>query len=372
MKEIDLVYRTMFAELGQRCLDTTFETDFPLGGRFVTVPVKGRAYWYFDQSVDGKVRRRYVGPQDDPEITRRVEAFREIKDDLKARRKLVSTLTREAGLPVPERFTGDVVQTLADAGLFRRRGVLVGTVAFQCYPGLLGVRFPSTALQTGDADFARFHSISAAAEDALPPMLDVLRGLDPTFREVPHRTDRRHSTTYRNASRYEVEFLTPNDGRSDHDDEPTEMPALGGASAQPLRFLDFLIYEPVRSVLLHRSGVSVIVPAPERYAVHKLIVAARRRHDPSGRLKRDKDAHQAALLGEALIGTRRGSELAEAFAEAWNRGPAWKEGLRQGLELLPVKMRNTVIAGLTDGLRCLGEDPARFDFAGRGEDRRSE
>lgn len=60
------------------------------------------------------------------------------------------------------------------------------------------------------------------------------------------------------------------------------MPALGGASADPLRFLDFLIYEPVRAVLLHKSGISVIVPAPERYAVHKLIVASRRVVDTIG------------------------------------------------------------------------------------------
>lgn len=57
MKEIDLAYRTMFAELGQRSLDGTFETDFSVAGRFVTVPVKGRSYWYFDLPADGKVAR---------------------------------------------------------------------------------------------------------------------------------------------------------------------------------------------------------------------------------------------------------------------------------------------------------------------------
>ncbi|CAX23061.1 protein of unknown function [Methylorubrum extorquens DM4] len=153
-------------------------------------------HWYFDLPVQGKVTRSYVGPQSDPEITKRVEAFAEIKNDLRARRKLVSTLTREAGLPAPERFTGNVVQAMASAGLFRLRGVLVGTVAFQCYPGLLGVRFPSTALQTGDVDFAQFHSVSAAADDTLPPMLDVLKDLGQTFREIPHRIDGRRSTRF--------------------------------------------------------------------------------------------------------------------------------------------------------------------------------
>src|SRR6185312_9725940 len=95
MKEIDLAYRTMFAELEQRSLDASFQADFPVEGRFVTVPVKGHKYWYFDLPREGGVARRYVGPHSDPEIARRVEAFQEIKDDLKSRRKLVSTLVRD-------------------------------------------------------------------------------------------------------------------------------------------------------------------------------------------------------------------------------------------------------------------------------------
>jgi hypothetical protein len=40
-------------------------------------------------------------------------------------------------------------------------------------------------MQTGDADFAQFHEISVAVGDTLPPILDVLHRVDPTFREVP-------------------------------------------------------------------------------------------------------------------------------------------------------------------------------------------
>ncbi len=38
------------------------------------------------------------------------------------------------------------------------------------------------------------------------------------------------------------------------------MPSLGGAVAEPLRFLDFLIHEPVRAVLLYKGGIPVLVP----------------------------------------------------------------------------------------------------------------
>src|SRR5262249_18061710 len=156
MKQIDLMFRTMIAELQQRSFDAQWMADFPPSGRFVSVKVDHRAYWYFDQpDGEGKQKRRYVGPADDPEIAARGDTFRELKDDYKSRRKLVSTLTREAGLIAPDRFTGDVVEALAAAGLFRLRGVLVGTVAFQCYPALLGIRLPAAAAITGDADLAQ-------------------------------------------------------------------------------------------------------------------------------------------------------------------------------------------------------------------------
>ncbi|PST20593.1 hypothetical protein C7U60_15485 [Mesorhizobium plurifarium] len=335
MREIDLVYRTMFAELVQRSLDSQFQADFPLEGRFVTVPVKGRNYWYFDLPSPEGDKRRYVGPEADLEITKRVVAFRKIKDSLKERRKMVSTLLRSGGMAGPDRFAGDVTEALAKGGLFRLRAVLVGTVAFQCYCGILGVRLPNTAMQTGDADYAQDFAISDEVDDSLPPILDLLQSVDPTFRAVPHQGDKAKAATFVNASDYRVEFLMGNRGSDDYIGKPSPMPALGGASAEPLRFLDYLIYEPVRTVMLHKAGVNVNVPAPERYAVHKLIVASRRLTNALGRAKRDKDLVQAGLLFEALMVTRQGAILADAYQEAWDRGPSWQEAIRKGTAMLP-------------------------------------
>ncbi|MDW6024746.1 GSU2403 family nucleotidyltransferase fold protein [Mesorhizobium sp. BAC0120] len=355
MKMLDLVYRTMFAELVQRSLDASFEMDFSTAGNFVRVPVKSRDYWYFEETQPTKTRK-YVGPAHDPEIAKRVAAFQEIKDDLRARRKLVSTLTRQAGLMAPDRFAGDIVEAMGNAGIFRLRGVLVGTVAFQTYAGHLGVRLPGASLQTGDVDFAQHYSVSSFVEDSLPPVLDILASVDPTFREIPHLSDPKQVTQFENASRYKVEFLTLNRGSDDHADRASPMPALGGASAQPLRFLDFLIHEPVRTVMLHRSGVPVTVPSPERYAVHKLIVASRRQSYANGIAKREKDVHQAGLLFEALKVTRRQTDLAEVFAEAWNRGPSWKEAIKKGLALMQDKQRETAVTTLREALSSIGEE----------------
>lgn len=359
MKRIDHTYQVLYSELAQRALDAAFSEDFSIEGRFITQDSGGRRYWYFDTAKpDGAgKRRRYVGPVEDPEITRRVEAFKDLKADYRARRKLVSTLVREAYLPRTETMAGEVVQTLAEGGFFRLRGVLVGTVAYQAYGAILGVRLPEAILQTGDADFAQFQTISAAVADETPPILDLLRKIDSTFREVPHPGDSRRSTAFVSRSGYRVEFLTPNTGSADDDGIPTPMPALGGASAQPLRFLDFLIRQPVRAVLLHGGGVPVLVPAPECFGVHKLIVAARRRVDGDGAAKRAKDLRQSASLIEALIELRGETDLTEAYAEAWSRGRAWREAITASLGALDRTLVDRLNEGLRQGAERLGLDP---------------
>lgn len=353
MKQIDLIFRTMVAELGQRLLDATFTAEFPVQGRFVPVTVKDRKYWYFDTpGNEGRKNRRYVGPAEDPEINRRVEDFQFIKDDVKARRKLVSTLVREAGLIAPETLTGNLVEALADAGLFRLRACLVGTVAFQTYSAHLGIRLPSASVLTGDADIAQDFAISAEVGDSIPPIIEILQSIDPTFRALPHRSGFPRSTSFRNNTGYKVEFLTGNRGSDDYLDKPADMPALGGASADPLRFLDFLIYEPVRTVLLHRSGVSVIVPDPARFAVHKIIVAGRRSTETMGTFKRDKDLRQAMILFEALLETGRGDGLTAAIEEAIERGDGWRAAIRQGARHLPPKQGQIIL----DTFKELGFD----------------
>jgi hypothetical protein len=361
MQQISHTYQTLYSELAQRSLDAAFTSEFNVNGRFVTAEVKGRRYWYFDlPDGEGSKKRTYVGPVDDPEITKRVENFKDLKADIRERRKLVSTLVREAYLPRPEGKTGDIVHALAEAGFFRLRGVLVGTVAYQCYPAVLGARLPGTAMVTGDADFAQFHSISVAVDDKMPPVLETLKAVDPTFREIPHQVDGRFTTQFTSRSGYKVEFLTPNTGPDEYGGRPAPMPALGGASAQPLRFLDFLIYQPIRAVLLHGAGVPVNVPAPERFAIHKLIVASRRRTDNDGTAKSRKDRAQAATIMEVMAEQRQTEDLADVFIEACDRGPAWKEAIRKSLDQIEDEARVPILAALATGIRKLERDPVEF------------
>lgn len=364
-RRLDITYQTLYSELVQRSLDESFTSEFSSDGRFVAVEVKGKKYWYFDTPKPGDTRqdRRYVGPADDPEITKRVEAFKDIKADLKGRRRLVSTLVREAYLPRPLPMTGQVVEGLAKAGFFRLRGVLVGTVAYQCYSAVLGRRLDASAMQTGDADFAQFHEISVAVGDSLPPILEVLRRVDPTFREIPSQMDGRVSTQFVSRDNFKVEFLTPNRGPDDHEGKPVQMPALGGAAAVPLRFLDYLIHQPIRAVLLHGAGVPVLIPSPERYAVHKLIVGSRRKEDRDANAKAAKDRLQARSIFEAMIADRQHADLASAFMEAWDRGDHWRAAIRKSIATYADSFHSSLRSELGKGIAELGSDPADYDPA---------
>jgi hypothetical protein len=364
---LDITYQTLYSELGQRCLDESFTSEYSSDGRFVPVEVKSKKYWYFDTpKAEGAGQdRRYVGPVDDPEITKRVEAFKDLKADLRGRRRLVSTLTREAYLPRPLLMAGQVVEELAKAGFFRLRGVLVGTVAYQCYSAVLGRRLDAVAMQTGDADFAQFHEISVAIKDSMPPILGVLRQIDPTFREVPSQSDGRVSTQFISRDKFKVEFLTPNQWSSGQDDKPVPMPALGGAAAFPLRFLDYLIYQPIRAVLLHNAGVPVLIPSPERYAIHKFIVGSRRKENRDATAKSAKDRLQAKSIIETMIANRQHADLSSAFMEAWDRGDHWRAAIRQSIATYDDGFQTSLQAELSKGMTELGSDPANYELAAK-------
>lgn len=329
MHDLSLASQTLFAELLQRCLDAEFDDMYDERGTFRKKRSKGRLYWHHQQKIHGRVVSKYVGPVTDKSISDRVQRFADIKSDFKERQEMVRALVA-SGLPAPDNLSGLIVEAMWKAGFFRLRGVLVGTVAFQAYAGPLGIKLSGRPLQTQDADFAQFWGVSQNVGESMPHVLDVLRGVDETFKEVPNIDDPLVSTSYHNKARYRVDMLTPNRGSDEHQGKPARMKALGGAGAQPLRHLDFLIHEPERSVLLFNGGVPVSIPRAERYAVHKLIVAADRRDQ----VKSSKDVLQAAILIEAL-GRRRPLELANAWETAWQTGPKWKEKLESGRERLP-------------------------------------
>ena len=360
--EVPLTLQTAYAELVDRCGSDAFASAFPEDGSFTSKTIRGRRYWYFQVSEEGTRKQRYVGAET-PELIEHIKRHKEARNDVRERQVLVSTLVRSAHLlrAVPQ--IGQVVEALATAVVFRLRGVLVGTVAYQTYSAMLGTRLPIRSAQTGDVDIAQFSNVSVAIKDETPAILDVLKGVDETFRPVSHLHPGR-VTTYQSATGIRVDFLTPNEGPDT--DVPAALPALG-IDAQQLRFLDFLIHDPEPAVLLHGPGVYVLVPAPQRYAVHKLIVSRRR---GTGAAKAEKDIQQAEALLDVLA-RKRPHELHAAWREAFERGKTWRQLMGEGAGLINSDVRDRTLKtveatrSIIPGLDLTFTAPAgRYDFDG--------
>ena len=355
-----LILQTAYAELLDRCRATAFELAFQEDGSFVPKTIKGKRYWYFQKKSDEGREQKYVGPET-PELLKQIAQHRQRRDDERERRALVSTLVRSFGLPRPIKEIGDIVAALAKAGVFRLRGVLVGTVAYQTYSSMFGVRLRQTILQTGDIDIAQFQNVSVAVEEQIPPVLDLLTDVDETFRPAPHLHEK-NVTSYVANNGFRVDFLTPNEGKDT--DIPRPLRAFQ-TDAEPLRFLDFLIFDPEPAVLLHDAGIYVLVPSPQRFAIHKLIVSRRRQQ---GAAKQDKDVQQSAALLDVL-NEKRPYELKSAWEEAYGRGPAWQRLLCEGLASISASTRDKVLRivdhprNIIPGLRLEFADPApHYDF----------
>lgn len=335
-RPLPLALQTIYADLLDKAQDDRVARQAGQG-TFVSKAIKGRRYWYAQtRDADGKLRQTYSGPET-PELLARVRRQRLDLDAERARRDIVRALVRgraAAGVPPT---VGRVLAALADSGIFRLRAVLVGTVAFQAYGPMLGVRLSGAALMTEDIDIAQFRSISIAVEDQTPPVLETLRAVDPTFRAIsrPFHT-MPESYLADGARRLKVEFLTPM--RGPDEDAPVELPALG-TGAQPHRFLDYLIYRERPAVVLHGVGVLVNVPDPARYAWHKLIVSQRRRQAE----KVPKDLLQAQMLLDVLMEQAPG-DVADMFEELANPGRKdWQDLALKGLARIDSRVRDSVL-----------------------------
>jgi hypothetical protein len=345
MTSLPLPLQTVYAELLERCLAAQMRADFPEPGTFVKQTHNERIYWYFQSQQGGRQRQKYVGP-DSEELRARIDRHRKERSSERERRQMVAAL-RRARFPAPDPMSGRVLEALARAGVFRLRTVVVGTVAYQTYPAILGVRLAESSTRTDDLDLAQFHSVSVAVGDAADMSLgEILRTVDPGFKAVPYATDARHSMRYALETGYNVEVLMPN--RGPDRDEPSPLPALK-AEAQPLRFLDFLIREEIPAVAMHGAGIAINVPAPERYAIHKLLVGRRRRRESAIKIR--KDFEQAAHLLDILSDSRR-FELREMWNEAYGRGPTWRKLLGEGLALIPPRTRDVTLRTV-DGRRSI-------------------
>lgn len=327
MKRLPLIVHTLYAELIDLCkASAEGQPPWPLSASVVKVKLNGQEHWYLQRSLrtsPGKYQQReYLGPVSDENLEKKVKEFEELKTAYNHRKELVRTL-KSSGITAPTGKIGNLLLGLDEAGVLDR-AMIIGTVAFQAYGPMLGARFGDAAFQTMDIDLtsAEGLTMSVANPAKLPPLLDVLKSLDPTFREVTG-FDNAPPVSYINESRLRVDVLTPLIGKA-RGPSPTALASHG----QPVRFLDYLLEKPNEVVLLVAGGIKTLVPAPARFALHKLMLSARR--PEVERAKKRKDMAQAEeLLG--LLLEDDPDALAAAFEALAEKGPKWRKSCLEGL-----------------------------------------
>lgn len=335
MKPLPPTSAVAFTDLIEAAHDAAFNERFPPNGSFHQMKRGDRAYWYHvmrDPTVPSGRRSTYAGAVGDPKIDSLVAQHGDERQRHKIQ-KASAALLRRAGLPSPLPIEGELVRAFQRAGLFHAGAVLVGSVAYQCYGGLLGFNLGGDLHRTQDLDLAQdriiaidVRQIGGAAED----FEAIIRKVDPSFKpDFNPSHPKSGPTRYVNASNYKIDLLTPQASSDRNRNAPIALDILQGVALQPLALMDYLIENPVRSVLLFEEGIAVVIPDPARYAIHK-IVLSQTRASTTPLPKTTKDRAQVAQLIEALAAAGRTPELAEAFGRMWTGYPKVRPALAQG------------------------------------------
>jgi hypothetical protein len=293
--------------------------------------VKGHRYWYFQYTeAVGKLRQVYVGP-DNAAVQRLIE-----RKSAPGTAAALVPLSRSAlalgnvGV-LPRHFR--VLRRLADYGFFSAGGVLIGSHASLAYGNMLGLRWGGQE-RTQDIDFAH---AGKTVSLLLPSKLEVrtddaITSLGQGFLPVTGLSGKTGGTyLIPSEPEFRLDFLTPLHRGGD---EPFLHPQLH-VTLQPLPFMEFSLAGVEQAVLFCAEGaVLVNVPAPARFALHKLLVYGER--PDTFRAKSSKDLAQAgSLLAWLWSFQRQAVEL--AFDDLWSRGRGWRSRVREGLSALQAR-----------------------------------
>lgn len=329
--------QTLYSELLDRLsMESARRSVGKAPGTFTTKTISGETYLYFQFSQPGgRYQQLYLGKKS-PALERLVERFKSERPDHEKEsadiERLCAQILVGGGWSMgsgPAR----VLKAFSDAGVFDAGTVLVGTHAFGVVGGLLGLHWSSANLRTHDIDLAAVSLLaSRAGPGADAP--GALKRLEMGFLPVPGLDHRHPSTSFKvRGQALRVDFLTPGKMGA-----PVPLPSLATA-AQPLPGMDFLIENPERAAVIDAGGFLVLVPAPARLAVHKLLIAQER--PASQETKSAKDFSQAAELLEALAASRPG-DLRLAADAARKRG--WGARLARGIKRLLARHPETAAA----------------------------
>ena len=330
-KSLSLGAQTAYAELQDQLQTQNINEMSALPGSFQRLVKKGNPYIYYNfRDIDGRQRMAYVGPEDE----RVLELIEKVKNGrvdsgievIKAQTNAAVALGCMATLTKHFR----VINRLGQYGFFKAGGILIGTHAFLAMGNMLGVQWTSSN-RTMDVDFAHAgKNVSVALGANLKLSVhDALTSLEMGLLPIAEFSGKT-GAQYRNPKDPELrlDFVTP----ETRDGKTVVLPELGLA-LECLKFMEYSLIETTQAVLLSNAGSCVVnIPAPQRYAIHKLIVYGER--PISERVKANKDLGQAASIIQVLVNEGDSDLLKAAWDDALSRGPGWRKRAEQGVSAL--------------------------------------
>ncbi len=328
-RELTLTAQTAYAEVLEQARVTELDALAALTGAFARRTIKGRDYVYFGyrDPIGGAQRRVYVGPADE-RVTALIERYQQVKAPKRLAPNARAAIALGCADTLPKHHR--IVRQLAAYGFFRAGGVLIGTHAFIAIGNLLGARWVHGD-RTLDVDFAHAgRNVSLALpSDVKLSVHDALTSLEMGLLPIRELSGA-PGAQYRNPADPELrlDFLTaPVRGNA-----PVHIGDLG-LTLEPLKFMEFSLEGTTQAALLGRDGAPLVnVPAPARYAVHKLIVHGER--DAASRAKAVKDIEQSAALVEWHLDNDQAATFNDAWNDALGRGKGWAQRARQGQRAL--------------------------------------
>jgi hypothetical protein len=255
---------------------------------------------------DRKKRDQYLCQLETPGCSALAATWKRIVEEARDLQASTRLLAREGYSLLSAKHLATLAP-LSRHKVFDAGEVLVGTHAFEVIVNRLGIRVAVFA--TEDVDIARPGKLALGK----PPrggLLELLRESGIDFVGVPGFKRGAPPTSFKEKgrSRLTLDLLVLTAG-----DEIETLPVPGlNAHATGLPYLRYLLSETQMGAAISTHGVAAVrVPLPERFALHKLIVAQLR----TGRTEKSrKDLRQAAVL-IAATGELFPGAIGEAFAK---------------------------------------------------------
>lgn len=329
--------RLLYSQLLSQCLHAAAPNG--RGISFVQKTIKGSRQWYLQLTIGSRKSQHYLGP-DSNELQQLIDKEKQLwekaRPDRIQREKLVAMLIAGDAQTVSS-AEARVLEILERTGVFLAGSVLIDSHAFTAFSNMLGIHWQSESMQTHDLDIAGDNHISVGLSSRSVDLKQALLDADMGFIEVPGLNRKAPSTRFRiQGKQLSVDILTPMSGKPDS--KPVFIQSLN-TYAEPLRFLDFLLEDTQQAIIIAKAGILVNVPAPARFALHKLVTAVRR--PPTMQTKYLKDISQAAQLLDVLLDDRPG-DIQLAFSATQKMPDKFRNQLVEGINRLPDELASEI------------------------------